>query len=167
MVTVRKAGGGGKPKLSTVKVSQKHRVEQDGRKLIESLKDVNSHSPEQPPIPPPPLPPTVVPLELPLYTLPHTQQLPLGVVPCDPTTGVPLVGRSLGGAPLMLPPCIRVATAVPLEYTSPPVATEPSLTVEQECQTSEGPSVADVGLQTSFTSDNHTPRAPHLTQQVH
>ena len=101
-----------------------------------------------------------------------------GVVVCDPSTGVPLVGSVPGGAQVLpIPPCIHMPTAIPLRHTPaspsptpapPPTATALFSTAESEAHrpdTTARPSVADVGLQTSF-SETSTNKPPQLIQEV-
>ena len=115
-----------------------------------------------------------------------------GVVMCDPSTGVPimtssggvpLVGLSAGvpsvpqGPQMVLrsiPPVIHMPTAIPLGHTSTsPTVPPPPATVapvgggqsedqQEGADSTGGPSVADVGLQTSFTAEN----TPRLVQEV-
>ena len=112
-----------------------------------------------------------------------------GVVVCDPSTGVPLVGFSSAGVPpapggvggaqivLPIPPCIQMPTAIPLGHTlgtptappPPPPPVPVSATDQQDGEGEEdgtgGPSVADVGLQTSFT-ETPQPKTPQLVREV-
>ena len=165
-----------KPKQPTVKFKKEPKVQQDTRKSARTQDDTESITHPKPlPIPigqsnpPPALFPSRV-----LYTLPQPLPGTTGIVVCDPSTGVPLVGPTVGGPQWVLPtpPCIRIPTPVPPPDTSAPSssgvsATQGPATTEPEHQMSMTvpPSVADIGLQTSF-SDSTTDRGPHLTHEV-
>ena len=169
-----RGGTAGKTKHSSVKIKEGIRVHRDKGN---SRKDVDGGKIDSDADPPPPLtvplfcgrvistaPPPVA-----GYLQPHPGGAlggATGVVACDPSTGVPLVGP-LPQLMVPLPPCVRMPSAIPLGHTpgSPPPAAVPAARRED---VSAAPSVADVGLQTSLSEDTTPPhRPPQLIREVH